>query len=158
VGDVAQTVGLAVSPFGTLDSLLVRSRVMAEFLARSASGFSALCLLVALGGMTTHFLRWVRWRRRDLGIRLCLGATAAQARAEVFRAARVPLAGGVLAGVTLAALAAGTMVSLMPELPDGRTESIVTAALLVTVLALATLVLPATVAGRADPLEVLRRD
>ena len=158
VGDIAQTVGLAVSPFGTLDSLLVRSRVMAEFLARSASGFSALCLLVALGGLTTHFLRWVRWRRRDLGIRLCLGATAAQARAEVFRAARVPLAGGVLAGVTLATLAAGTMVSLMPELPDGRMGSIVTAAILVTVLSLATLVLPATVAGRADPLEVLRRD
>lgn len=150
--------GLAARPFGTLASLLVRSRVMGEFLARSATVFSLLCLVVALGGVLAHFRRWVRQRSRDFGIRVCLGATSRQARRDVFRAAAVPLGAGLMLGGGAAWMATRVMVAFMPEAPTGLLLPIANALVVVLTLSLAMVLLPAAAAGRTNPASVLRAD
>jgi hypothetical protein len=153
-----EPLGLAVEPFGTLDGLLVRSRILGVFLSRLALAFGALCFGVALASIHAHFLRWVRVRRRSLAIRSALGAADTDIGGHVIHSAlRVVLpavalgcAGGWAASRVLGAILAGTPAA-SPALLASISAGLVAAALVA-------LAVPLMHARATDPGALLRTD
>ena len=114
-------------------------------------------LLAALGfyGVLSHA---VNQRRREIGIRMALGARAADVLAQVFRNAAAMIAAGLAAGLLGAFGLARLVKSLLFEVSafDPVVLTVATGTMIVIGL-LATLV-PAGRAARVDPVSALRAD
>jgi ABC-type antimicrobial peptide transport system permease subunit len=122
----------------------------------AAFGISAL-LLAALGiyGVVGY---GVALRRREIGIRLALGARPAQVRRAVMIQGLRPVAAGLIAGLA-AALAAGKLIRglLFGVAPNDPLAMAGVALALLLVAALGCM-LPARSATRFDPVHTLRED
>lgn len=147
---------VALQPFETLDGLHVRSRVVEVFLARLALVFGGIALLVAIGAVHSHFLRWVRARERDMAIRRALGAPLPRLGRSLLVRALANVLPGALLGMVLGVVSARALASLLGPVPQlgvgllGGTVGVLGAA---TLLAL---VGPIRRAGRIQPMAVLR--
>lgn len=127
-----------------------------RFLSGLFTAFGGVALVLVAGGLAGTLLYTVRVRRRELGIRMALGATSGRVERSVLgRGLALALAGILLGGV-------GAWVSgrLLEGLVDGiETRDAATFLFSVAVLAsvaLASSWLPARRAARTDPMETLR--
>jgi putative ABC transport system permease protein len=129
-----------------------------RFALRLAGAFAALALAVAVVGIYGVVSYSVTRRRREIGVRLALGAGARRVLAEVVREG-VALAGsGLLVGLLLAAIATRPARSLLFGVgPLDPATHLVVGALLAAAALLAS-ALPALRASRIDPNEVLRAE
>jgi hypothetical protein len=121
-------------------------------------GFAGLSLILAAIGVYGVLSGDVVRRRKEIGIRLALGARASEVTAMVVRGALRPASIGAGVGVVVALALARFMSALVFGVGTGDPVSfiIVTATLLATA-ALATLV-PALRAARGSPIEAIRLD
>jgi putative ABC transport system permease protein len=120
--------------------------------------FALIALLLASVGVFGVVAYAVARRRREIGIRIALGAEARTVRAQLQRDYLTPIAFGAMVG-TLAALAlTRTMASLLYEIrPADPLTFASVVALLAAVGWLASFV-PALRSSRADPLETMRSE
>ncbi len=147
--------GLALQPFETLDGLLVRSRVVSVFLTRLAGAFGGVALLVALGGVHAHFVRWVRSAERDLAIRRALGAPFPRLGRTVVGAALRSVATGAVAGAGMGVLAGRLLASVL-EVAAVTPTLAVGGAVAVGCVSLLALIGPLVRIRRVAPLRLLR--
>jgi putative ABC transport system permease protein len=135
-----------------MGGLLVRERTLALL----SVWFGILALVLASVGLYGVMSQDVTRRRRELGIRLALGADASVLLGELVREAAIVAMTGIAAGA-LAALALAKLISCL--LFDVSPRDPLTLAVAAGVLAVATLVagyLPARRAAHLDPALVLR--
>src|SRR3954468_19139417 len=148
----------AAGEIRTFDQYVARSIATPRFTALLLATFAALALLLAGFGLYGVMAYAVAQRRREIGIRMALGAQAADVRSLVVMQA--PRLGATGLGLGLAGALAVTRV-LTSQLfgvsaSDPLTFTAVSAAL-ATVLLLAAY-LPARRATRVDPIVALRAD
>jgi putative ABC transport system permease protein len=143
------------APFETfLTQPLAQPRLNALLLGVFAGAAVALAAIGLFGVMMTM----VRQRTRELGVRMALGATAADLRSLVMRRGLLIAASGAAAGL-IGALATNRLLSAMlyeVSPTDALTLTLV-AGLLLCVAAVATLI-PARSSTRIDPVVALRAD
>jgi putative ABC transport system permease protein len=127
-----------------------------RFRAVMLGTFALSGLVIAAAGIFAMTAFGVTIRRREMGVRLALGATPVDLVRLVIREALVPVAVGAALGVTCALVAADRLQVLLYR-ADARDPG---TALLVCVVLLTTAVIaawvPARRAGRVDPATVLR--
>ena len=118
--------------------------------------FSALALGVGAIGLYAAFAYAVAVRRREMAIRLALGARPSRVVTLVLREALVLVSAGIVAGSVTAALGGRWLQSLLYD--TSRTDPLVLggAALVMVVTALLATLLPARSASKADPASLLR--
>jgi putative ABC transport system permease protein len=120
--------------------------------------FGFVALLIATIGIYATTSYGVSRRRREMNIRVALGAPLSEVFGLIVRQAAVPLAVGIIAGC-IGALAMGTVVAnLLFEVQPGNPAVLGSAAVLV---ALAGLIAASTAARnglRINPVEALRED
>jgi putative ABC transport system permease protein len=120
--------------------------------------FAALALVLALIGLYGLVSHEVELSRRDIGIRVAIGATRGRIFALVYRRVGVMLAGGIVAGV-LATWAArrllDTVVKIQPEHDAAALLGLAGVFILVALLAA---LLPARRAATVDPITSLRAE
>ena len=133
---------------------MAQDRVTTALLA----AFAALALLLAAVGVYGVLSGDVTRRRKEIGIRLALGASGAAVTRMVLRRAMTPAVGGVVIGIGLALVLARSMSALVFGIGayDVATFLVVTAALLV--VATSASLVPAFRATRVSPLEAIRTD
>jgi predicted permease len=120
--------------------------------------FSALALLVSAIGMFAAFAHAIAQRRREMAIRLAIGARPAEVRALVLREALTIAAGGVLIGLLAAVMAGRGLQSLLfGTTPADPLVLAFAGGSMLLVAAFATL-LPAREAARANPGVLLRSE
>ncbi len=149
---------VALRPFETLDGLHVRSRVLEVFLARLALVFGAIALLVAVGAVHSHFLRWVRARERDMAIRRALGAPLPRLGRSILGRALLHVLPGALAGGVLGIAAARALAGLVGSVPEVGAGLFGVTAGVLGVATVVALVGPIHRAGRIQPMAVLREE
>ena len=129
-----------------------------RILARAMSVAGILALLLAAFGLFSLLTYLVAQRRRELGIRLALGATREDiVRLVVGESAMVAVAGAALGGLVAAGIAV-TMRSMFVGIGPADPVSYAAAAGVLVFAALAASAHPAARASRTDPASVLRTE
>lgn len=142
-----------------MDWFLRMTRVIAHFGVLGGLG-SALIAAVGLYGVMAF---QVRTRRREIGIRMAMGAAAPRIVAEVLRESLARVAPGVIAGITFALVSMPSLAAVIgvPIAATGMDRLLVVCLASAGVLLLVGLAAgaePALRASRLDPQDVLRAD
>ena len=154
----------AVDPTATVTQV----RSMGEVLAASAAqprtttaligGFAALALLLGAIGVYGVLSYGVTQRRREIGIRMAVGAEPRTVRTMVLRQGARLLATGVLAGLLAAWFAASLLRGFVYGVSVHDPLSFAAVPLLFAAVGLAASYLPARRATRVSPTEVMREE
>jgi len=126
--------------------------------AAIASALGAIALILAIIGVFGVFSYLVEERRREIGIRLALGASRRQVRGALMRAVRSPVIMGLVAGLTLSAIAGMALRSLLFGLSPADPISYGLVAVVLTAAALIATAIPLRRALRIDPAATLKAD
>jgi predicted permease len=135
----------------------VRDNVFLDRMISTLSvAFAVLATLLAAVGLYGVLAYSVAQRTREIGVRMALGATAANVSRMVLRQVGVmTLVGAVIGIVGAIALGRGAQ-SLLYELKGWDPTVIVLSAVLLTLVALGAALVPALRASRVDPMQALR--
>jgi putative ABC transport system permease protein len=131
-----------------------RPRLVAELIGI----FAGLALLLAAIGTYGVLSYTVAERRREIGIRLALGAERGKVLAYVMKEGLLLTGVGVVAGVAGAFAMSRLMTSLLFGVQPNDTATLVAAVMTITLVAAAACWLPAWRASRLDPIAVLREE
>jgi predicted permease len=161
VPQVRQTIrqinrNLPVDDVVSLSDHVGRSLVQQKLVARLASFFGLLALLLACVGLYGVMSYGVARRTNEIGIRMALGAQNLSVLWLVLREALLLVVIGLVVGVLASLALTKTAESLLYELKPNDPLTIALATLVLTAVALIAGYLPARRAARVDPMVALR--
>jgi len=151
--DVEPTASIRFTP---LSESIEATMATARGGAITAGGLGAVALLLAMVGVYGVFSYLVEERRREIGIRLALGASRLDIRRTVFRATRWALVGGLAGGLVLSAIAGLALQGFLFGLSPADPLSYVALAAILAATALLATLAPIRRASRVDPATTLR--
>ncbi|HYK42134.1 MAG TPA: ABC transporter permease [Thermoanaerobaculia bacterium] len=150
--------GLPVADVRSMSAVVGASMSSPRLTASLLSIFAALALVLAAVGISGVLSYLVSRRRREIGIRMALGATRRSVLTLILRGglgwAGTGIGAGLIAAFFLTRLMSGLLYGVAPH--DPRTFAAVTVVLLA--IAAAASAIPAFRAARVNPLEALRTD
>ena len=137
-----------------IDSSLSNERIF----ARLTAGFGLLALLLASIGIYGIMTYTVARRTSEIGIRMALGARADQVLSMVLREVSWMALAGVAMGVGGALWLGRFLSAMLYGLKPSDPLTLITAAALLTIIALLAALGPARRASRIDPIRALRHE
>ena len=151
-----QQPGAAIVSIEPLPNLLAAPLARPRFQSTLAVCFAALACLLSIVGTHGMLSFHVRQRRRDIGIRMALGAGPSNVRGLVLRPGLTTGTLGVLIGVALAFAGRRLLQPLLFGVTAGDPLVLIGTAASLLIFVLAATAAPIRVATRTDPLLVLR--
>jgi putative ABC transport system permease protein len=149
---------LAVTNIRTMEEIAAESVARPRFRARLVGGFAGLALLLSAVGIFGVLAFAVSQRRRELGIRMALGAQIGDVLTLVLaRGVRIAAA-GIACGVAGAAALARSLAGLLFGVDPLDATNFAAAAAVLALVALAAASVPAWRAARVDPAIALREE
>jgi predicted permease len=135
----------------------VDASIAAEHVTAALAGiFGGFASFLAAAGIYGLLAFAVEQRRREIGIRMALGAQPAQIGTMLGRQTALLLGAGVALGLTATLLLSGSMRALLYGIAPTDPWSMVVAALLMSAVAAAATLIPARRATRVQPATALR--
>ena len=125
---------------------------------RLLSGFAVIGLALAALGVYGVLAYYVAQRKRELGIRIALGATRAALVALVLRQSLLPIVLGLVLGVAGAIGAGRLLTSFLYDVRPTDPRVIASVAALLVAVSIVASWLPARRAAMVDPLTALREE
>ena len=144
-----------VSDLRSMETRIADSLVARRSPALLAGLFSGIALLLTAIGTYGVLSYAVAQRRREIGVRMALGAQPGQIRGQFFYLSLRLLAGGVLLGVIGAWLAGRAMQAVLFHVPAFNLAILVGAVFVVGLVCLVACLLPSQRAARISPMETL---
>jgi len=141
----------------SVDDLIDQSLWMMRIAAGLLAVFGALAIALASVGLYGLMAYSVNQRRRELSVRMALGADRGAVLRLVVREGMTLVAIGIVVGVGLSLAISRALASLLVGIAATDAVSFATAAVLLTSVALFGTYLPARRASRFDPLVALRQ-
>ncbi len=149
---------LPVDDVVSLSDHIGRSLVQQKLVARLASFFGLLALLLACVGLYGVMSYGVARRTNEIGIRMALGARGGSVLWLVLREALTLVVIGLVVGVLASLAVTKTAASLLYELKPNDPLTIALATLVLAVVAAVAGYIPARRAARVDPMIALREE
>ena len=149
---------LAIDDVVSLSDHIGRSLVQQKLVARLASFFGLLALLLACVGLYGVMSYGVARRTNEIGIRMALGARGRSVLWLVLREALLLVVIGLVIGLVVALMVTKTAASLLYELKPNDPLTIALATLLLATIAVLAGYFPARRAARVDPMVALREE
>jgi ABC-type antimicrobial peptide transport system permease subunit len=136
---------------------LVANDIAAErFYATLLGVFATVALALAAAGLYGLLSYWVGLRRRELGVRIALGASAANIIALVLSEGMVAVGLGIAAGLAAAIASTRLLASMLFGVQPLDALTFVAVSGVLTLVALLSCLRPALRATRLDPMHVIR--
>lgn len=155
VASMSPAIGIEFRPFSEqLADSLMRERLMATV----SGGFGFLAAMLATLGLYGVISYMVAQRRKEIGVRMALGADRRRVLLFVLREAALLLAIGLAIGVVLSLWAGQAASTLLYGIKPRDVESLIGACLLLSLVAVGASYLPARRAAAADPMSSLRSE
>jgi ABC-type antimicrobial peptide transport system permease subunit len=137
-------------------------RSPAAYLHRSTAWlvatFAAVAWVLGIVGLYGVLAYLVSQRRREIGVRLALGAERSTVSALIVREAALMAAAGIAAGMAVAVAVATMMRAMLFNTAPWDGPTLAAAAAILAVSTLAASYLPARRAASVDPIEALRAE
>jgi putative ABC transport system permease protein len=149
---------LPISNIRTMNERLDAAVAGERFYSTLLATFSLLALLLTAGGIYATFLYSVRRRRREIGIRMALGAGRGNIAALVLKRASRLIVIGLGLGLSGVLAAGKALESMVFGITSHDPGTIAAASALLTLVALVACLIPAWSASKADSLETLREE
>jgi predicted permease len=156
VRDVLKTVPIA--RITTLADQVDASIPLERMLANLSGAFAALGALLSALGLYGLLVFTVARRRKEIGIRMTLGATRRDVIHLVVARAVGLVSAGLIIGAVMALWSGRLAASLIANLPIDSSSPVVFAAIGLLLVTLLAAYLPARRAARIDPVEALRQE
>jgi ABC-type antimicrobial peptide transport system permease subunit len=147
---------LAIDEFRSLEDVATESNARARLVGRLLGAFAAVALLLAAIGLYGLVALQVTERRRELGIRLALGAPRGEVARRVLLWGLAPTAAGAIAGLGLALLAGRLLESLLYGVGARDPRAFLSALSALAVVAVLACAAPVWRAARVEAAEALR--
>ncbi|HVS66025.1 MAG TPA: ABC transporter permease [Thermoanaerobaculia bacterium] len=147
---------LPVTGVQTMEEVVAGSVGQQRFISSLTGVFAALAAMLAMVGVYGVMAYNVRRQRRELGIRLALGAGSASLRNLILGRGFALAAIGSVIGGGISWVLGGTLRAVLDDVRPGDLSVYAVALGIVLVAALLASLLPAITAGRVDPMVVLR--
>jgi predicted lysophospholipase L1 biosynthesis ABC-type transport system permease subunit len=141
-----------------LDAQVTRLTARPRFTAWLLSAFGALALLLAASGLYSVASYLVTQRRRDIGVRMAIGASPRDVAQQVVGEAGRWIVGGALLGCALGWMGTRAVQSQLYEVQALDARSWVAAVLVMTLVLLTAVFWPARRAAHVDPIAALRAE
>ncbi len=119
------------------------------------AAIAAMLVAVGIYGVVAYS---VSQRTREIGIRVALGAGSGDVLRQVVRQGMLPVAAGIVAGLTGALALAGILASLLQDVSVRDPATFGAVSLMVAAITLAAILLPARQAARVEPMAALRHE
>ena len=145
-----------VSSLRTMETVLANSTSEPRFYAGLVSVFATLAILLASAGISSVIAYSATQRRREMGIRLALGASRSHVVGLVLREAVSLGAWGIGAGILVSALAARGLAGLLFGIRPQDPAVFAAAAALLSAVVFAASLVPAAASARVSPLSALK--
>lgn len=166
--DPNAVIGLIKQTLRTLDSRIPVTEAMSmndrigeslyrqRFFVRLSTTFTGIATMLAMIGIYGTASYWVARRRRELAIRIAVGASPAIVmRAIIIRMVRLAVLGGTV-GVVLALAGARTLQSMLFAVDARDPTTLALVSVLLVMVAMTACAVPAIRASRVDPMATLR--
>jgi putative ABC transport system permease protein len=148
--------GLSVARIRTMDEILSQATARETFFMWVLTVFGFAALLLAAVGVYGLVAYSVAQRRREIAVRLALGAECRRIRNMVVRQGLRPVAVGVVCGVAAASAVTRLLSGMLFGVPPRDPLVFLVAPTVLVVVALVAVWLPASRATRIDPIQSLR--
>lgn len=145
-----------VRGFRTISQQIRDDLVVDRMVGVLCVAFGALATVLAAVGLYGVLMYAITQRRREIGVRMALGATTGEIRAMVLREVGRVTAVGAVAGLVAAIAIARAARSLLYQLEPYDPPSILAAAAVIVVVAFSVGIVPASIAARTAPASTLR--
>jgi ABC-type antimicrobial peptide transport system permease subunit len=142
----------------TMEDTVNDSLLQQRFTMFLLVGFAALALLLAAIGIYSVLSYMVRRRVREIGIRMALGAQLSDVLRMIVSEGMKPTLIGVVIGLAGALALGRVMASVIYGVSARDLMTLVSVAVLMTVIGLVASALPAYRATRVDPMKTLREE
>ncbi|MGD8279313.1 MAG: ABC transporter permease [Gemmatimonadota bacterium] len=142
----------------SLTTLLGDTMADRRFTLQALGAFAAAALLLALVGIWGVVSHAVARRKREIGIRLALGAEQGGVVSMIQRSAMRTVAIGTVLGLVLAWVGTGLMRALLFDVSPTDPKTFLAATLLLVAAAAVASWVPARRASRVDPIRTLREE
>ena len=150
--------GLPVGSLRTTREIVSSLRAQPRVRATLLGSFGLLTLLLAAVGVGGVMAQMVEQRRRDIGIRIALGALASDVRRLVLTQTLRLTFAGIAVGLLGAALAANVLRSLLFGISALDPATFIVVVILLSLVALSAAYIPASRAAKLDPMATLRSE
>jgi putative ABC transport system permease protein len=149
---------LPVHAIQTMEEVLSLSRMGARMIGSWFQTLAAIAVILATVGLYALVANGVAQRRREIGVRIALGAKPGQVLWLFVRHTLVLLALGLVIGLTGALLTSRLFVAFLGDISPRDPATFVTVVALLSAVAIVAGAGPARRAARVDPTVVLRSD
>ena len=140
----------------TMPDLVQQSMHTDYFVARLASAFGLLAIVLAGVGLYGIMAFTVARRTRDIGIRMTLGASPSTILRQVLRETFILMLIGIAVGVPIALVGTRLIRSMLFGLGEADPIALIAACVILASIAAAASYIPARRASRVDPMVALR--
>jgi putative ABC transport system permease protein len=150
--------GIALDNFKTMQDLVEQNTFSQRLGLYLVGSFAGLAVLMVIAGLYGVLSQLVGYRRREIGVRMALGASRQSVAHMVLRQGSILIAVGLGVGIALAFPAARLIKSFLYQVPtlDAWTYAAVVVAL--PAVGLIAAFLPARKAASIQPMQALRED
>jgi predicted permease len=149
---------IPVNDLRSMETRIADSLIARRSPALLAGLFSGIALFLTAIGTYGVLSYAVAQRRREIGLRMALGAQPGQIRSQFFRLSLRLLAGGVLLGVIGAWLTGRAMQAVLFHVPGFNLAILAGALCVMALVSLAGCLLPSQRAARISPMETLAEE
>ncbi|MFN7932459.1 MAG: ABC transporter permease [Bryobacteraceae bacterium] len=142
----------------TMEQRLAASLSSRRFALWLVGGFAAVSLLLSAVGVYGVVSYLVNWRRKEIGIRVAMGARPMQVQRLILTESVGLAAASIVLGLAGAAALTRYLESMLYGVKPGDSATFLAMPIFLAALAIGASLVPAARAARLDPVQVLRED
>jgi len=148
----------ALDNFKTMQDVVDSSTFSQRLGLYLTGSFAALAIVMVIAGLYGVLAQLVSYRRREIGVRMALGATRQSVAAMVLRQGGLLMGSGLIAGLTVAVFAGRLVKSFLFHVQPVDLGTYVGVAILLLVIGSIASLIPAHAASTIEPMDALRED
>ena len=150
--------GFALDDFQTMQDVVDKSTFSQRLMLYLIGSFAGLAIAMVITGLYGVLSQLVNYRRREIGVRMALGATRAGVAKMILRQGSILIGVGLAIGLVLAVLSGRLLKEFLFEVQPLDAWTYVAVAILLAFIGLVSSLIPARNAASVQPMQALREE